>query len=141
MQTGELWPWKLLAMAHKVLALPLIVLALSALACGTYITPTPTLAPTVANTSTPSPTPQPTAQPSPSPAASVQAQTATVSTAVVRVHAEPDVLSATTASLEAGQIVTVLECADNFCKIEQPAGWVWRGCLSDNPEQLGCEAR
>jgi hypothetical protein len=43
--------------------------------------------------------------------------------------------------VEAGQSVNVLECTDEYCKIEQPFGYVWRGCLSDNPDGLGCEAR
>lgn len=29
-------------------------------------------------------------------------------------------------------------CAGDWCKIEKPAGYVWRGCLSDNPDNLLC---
>jgi len=31
-------------------------------------------------------------------------------------------------------------CAGGWCELEA-GGFVWRGCTSDNPEKLGCEAR
>ena|SRR5574343_378450 len=42
--------------------------------------------------------------------------------------------------LELGQAVTVLGCKDNWCQIQDPPGWVFRGCLSGNND-LGCQAR
>jgi hypothetical protein len=41
----------------------------------------------------------------------------------------------------AGQSVTVLEIDGDWAHIAKPDGWVWRGCLSDNPDGLGCEAK
>jgi hypothetical protein len=63
---------------------------------------------------------------------------ATVTAWALLVHAEPDVESTVTGWLLQGDVITVLECTDKYCKIEQPFGYVWRGCLSDNPGELGC---
>lgn len=43
--------------------------------------------------------------------------------------------------LTVGETVTILACDESWCQIKDPAGWVWRGCLSDNPEGLGCETK
>lgn len=43
--------------------------------------------------------------------------------------------------LESGDQVSIIACDENWCQIEKPAGWVFRGCLSDNPEKLGCSAK
>jgi hypothetical protein len=69
------------------------------------------------------------------------ATTAVVTAGGLYVHAKPDVDSIVTGWLMAGDAVTVLECSDDFCKLEQPFGYVWRGCLSDNPNGLGCSAK
>ena len=63
----------------------------------------------------------------------------TVARPVVNVRAKPDgpILD----SLRAGASVEILECTKNWCRIKKPAGWVWRGCLSDNPAKLGCQAK
>lgn len=106
------------------------------LACGQYVTPTPTpvssntpnalVAPTLTAT-----IPTSTAQPVPT------EQSAAVVKAVVNVRNAPngDVIS----FLTIGESVTVLECTDEWCRVDQ--GWVWRGCLSDNPAALGCSAK
>jgi len=44
-------------------------------------------------------------------------------------------------SLSAGDKVTILECSRTWCKIMKPRGYIWRGCLSDNPTALGCQAK
>jgi hypothetical protein len=66
------------------------------------------------------------------------ARAATVTAWALLIHAEPNVESTVTGWLLQGDVVTVLECTDKFCKLEQPFGYVWRGCLSDNPGGLGC---
>ena len=44
--------------------------------------------------------------------------------------------------LKAGQIVTVIECKDNWCQISTDflTGYVFQGCLSGN-KNLGCSAK
>lgn len=51
-------------------------------------------------------------------------------------------------NLEAGDLVVIANCGatgsehENWCEITEPVeGYVFRGCLSDNPDGLGCEAR
>jgi SH3 domain-containing protein len=125
--------WQVLAMRKFVLALS--VLALAALACGQYVTPTasPTLPPPA-----PLVTPTPAAIPSPSATVTAEADTARVVVPVVNIRSKPD--GEVVRQLEAGDAVVIVGCADNWCEIE-PAGFVWQGCISENPDKLGCEAR
>lgn len=116
-----------------------LVLVIPMLACGTYITPTPVPTYEITNTVV---LPTPTAPlPTPTELVIVASSThaATVAKAVVNVRESPN--GAVVGSLEAGQTVNVLGCSGNWCKIDDPAGYVWQGCLSDNPDGLGCEAR
>jgi hypothetical protein len=68
-----------------------------------------------------------------------------VQTAVIRatvyVRAEPDADSPEVGSLETGAEVVIVECSGEWCQIENPAGYVFRGCTSDNPDGLKCEVR
>lgn len=32
------------------------------------------------------------------------------------------------------------QCTEKWCELEA-GGYVWRGCVSDNPDRLGCEQR
>ena len=108
------------------------LLAAASLACTQAVQ-----IPTATPLPSPTDTARPTLRPSPSPTAEVD--TATVASAAVNVRAEP--AGAVIGSLEAGDTVTVTECADSWCKIEQPfEGYIWQGCLSDNPTKLGCQA-
>lgn len=44
--------------------------------------------------------------------------------------------------LAAGDLVTIVQCTDDWCQISKPVeGYVFRGCLSDNPENLGCTSK
>jgi hypothetical protein len=67
-------------------------------------------------------------------------QTAVIIRPVVRVHASPD-SDVITGYLSAGDEVTILACEGDWCQIRTPAGFVFRGCLSDNPAGLGCRAK
>jgi hypothetical protein len=101
-------------------------------------------------TITPEAIPTPTAAPllpSPSPVPATQEeQTATIR-ATVYVRAEPDAASRELGGLETGQIVEIVECTGDWCEIVPLPEWkveqafVFRGCLSDNPEGLRCEVR
>lgn len=44
-------------------------------------------------------------------------------------------------TLRTGAEVEIVKCIDDWCQIVDPPGWVWRGCLSDNPSRLGCTAK
>jgi hypothetical protein len=118
-----------------------VVILLSALACGQYITPTPTTVDEIITTVTPlSPTRTATVPTATSVQfTTVKQQSATVVQAVVNVRTAPD--GDVIGFLRAGDVVNVLECSELWCKIESPAGYVWRGCLSDNPENLGCSTK
>jgi len=65
--------------------------------------------------------------------------TATVRQVSVNVRSEPN--GGVIGYVESGDVVTVLDCVGNWCQIEKPAGWIWRGCLSDNPARLGCQTK
>jgi SH3-like domain-containing protein len=67
------------------------------------------------------------------------AQTAEIRLPTVNVRKSPNGPALRT--LKAGDQVTILQCVDNWCQIKDPAGWVWQGCLSNNPAGLGCEAK
>ena len=64
---------------------------------------------------------------------------ATVTEVLVNVREEPN--GAVIGALHTGDEVTILNCAGSWCRIDKPSGYVWRGCLSDNPERLGCKAK
>ena len=125
---------------HVTLAIA--VLALSALACGQYvptITPTPSpVPPTAAATATP----EPTRTPEPTATDGEVVQTATIqATVYVRTAADPN--SPEAGSLTTGAEVEIVACEGDWCEIRtnELTGYVFRGCLSDNPEGLRCEAR
>lgn len=132
-------------MTKPILALMFLILAI--LACKKAspcdLDPAACVTPTAASieSATPSPTPAPrTATPAPE---ATQSITADVMAAIVRVRVEPDGKPVTPEQyVYAGQSVTVLEYSDDgeWVRIAEPAGWVWRGCVSDNPEHLFCEA-
>lgn len=113
---------------------------LAAILAGCFPAPLPVSTPagptpTASAMQAPTATPVDTGQATPSKAA--------VTAGGLYVHAGPDVSSAVVPGgyLVFGDLVTVLECEGKFCKIEQPFGYVWRGCLSDNPDGLGCSAK
>lgn len=64
---------------------------------------------------------------------------ATVQLPTVNVRKAPG--GAVIDTLEAGDTVTILSCDGSWCKIEDPDGYIFRGCLSDNPKKLGCQAK
>jgi len=117
--------------------LALLVLTLAILACGQYITPTPT--PNALGTATNAPTHTPAATRALTASATKEAQTAQVVAPVVNVRRSSggDVVG----QIYAGQDVVILSCAENWCQIKEPLGFVWQGCLSENPDDLGCEAK
>jgi hypothetical protein len=40
--------------------------------------------------------------------------------------------------VQAGETVEILSCVGSWCKIKNPSGYIYRGCLSDNPDGLKC---
>jgi multidrug efflux pump subunit AcrA (membrane-fusion protein) len=113
-------------------------LVLVTLACMEQIatvTPTPAVSPP----SSTAPVPTATMKPTEASVPAQDVQTATIR-ATVYVRAEPDANSPEIGSLTTGEVVEIVTCAGDWCQIE-PEGWVWRGCLSDNPDGLKCEAR
>jgi len=69
-----------------------------------------------------------------------KAWTAKVELPVVNVRTSPNGES-TDEYLTAGQQVTIISCSGDWCLIQKPRGYVFRGCLSDNPKNLGCTAK
>jgi hypothetical protein len=125
----------------RVPILAILALILSSLACGEYVvTPTPQASPTPPPSASPSPVPTLTATPRATEAAADTV--AIVRQYSVNVHIEPDVKSEVTGYVYADDVVTILECQDggDYCKIEQPFGWVYRGCLAGFEDGRGCEA-
>lgn len=124
------------------LRLAILALVISSLACMEQVsTVTPAFTPQ-ATAADPIPSPAPTATPRPSPTATVPAEdTAVVVQALVNLRDAPD--GTVIGSLEAGQAVTVIQCDADWCEVEtkQMSGFVYRGCISDNPEELGCTAK
>lgn len=129
-------------MKNKQVALAICILALAILACA---------GPGWVSTATPDPETRPaalaipraTATKLPTEVTELPTQTpwtAYVQAEAVYVRSEPDGLP-TDKFLTVGNSVTVLQCVGNWCQIKEPAGWVFRGCLSDNPTGLGCEAK
>lgn len=72
-------------------------------------------------------------------ATATQSWNAIVAEPFVNVREAPE--GAVIGTLRAGDMVEILECAKNWCRIQRPGGWIWRGCLSDPPKNLGCQAR
>ena len=61
---------------------------------------------------------------------------------VVNVRQLADVNSAVIGNLQAGDSVTILSCDGEWCEITSPFnGFVFRGCLSDNPDGLDEEEK
>jgi len=111
--------------------LAIFVLVLSVLACSRKIAP--------AVPPTPGTTPSPTPAVTPEPSTTVKAQwMAVVEQVQVNVRDEP--AGAVVGVVRSGESVVILSCDGSWCRIDEPAGYVWRGCLSDNPKGLGCEA-
>lgn len=112
------------------------LLVLVSLACIIQI-PGPPTETTVVNpvvntvVNTPDPTPTPTQEPD---------NTATVVKPVVNVRAKADRTSASVGYVEAGDLVVIVRCSGNWCRIQDPPGYIWRGCLTNNPNNLKCEA-
>lgn len=77
------------------------------------------------STSTPSPT-----------VSTPSAYSAKILLPLVNVRKSPN--GETVDTLKAGDFVEILSCSANWCKIKDPPGYVWRGCLSDNPDKLKC---
>jgi uncharacterized protein YgiM (DUF1202 family) len=123
------------------LRLALIVLALSVLACGTYVTPVP------AALATPSPVLPSAVPPTSTAVPTVTAMPEDVDTltiqAVVYVRKEPDPNSPEVGSLTTGETVTLIACDGQWCEIRTDVliGFVFRGCTNNNPDGLKCEVR
>lgn len=120
-------------------AVVITVLVLSALACSIQTSPAAptTLPPTVvkpANTATTVPT---------TPAE----WTAKIAQTVVNVRSAPN--GSVVGVVRTGESVVILSCSGAWCRVRKPdgadwkqeTGFIFRGCLSDNPESLGCEAK
>jgi hypothetical protein len=113
---------------------PLYLVAVIAVLLLSACLEIPTATPSATATMTPSPVPTVTAQPT-------QAPLTAVSRGTVWIRNSPGG-KRTGEYLSAGDVVTVLSCQTDFCNIERPFGWVFRGCLKDLAEGRGCsEAR
>jgi hypothetical protein len=124
----------------------LLVLVLSTLACGQYVTTTPSPTLTTVSPSlvpavlSPTQTPVPTETPQ-----TVATNQAVIVKAVVNVRTSPcdkdgNNCGSVIGSLEAGDVVEVIECKDDWCSIK-PEGWVFQGCTNNNPNNLKCQAK
>jgi hypothetical protein len=115
----------------------LIALALASLACMEQIA-TPTQVPTP-SPSSPTPTPAPTA--TERPRTTEEAVNTVTIRAVVWIRSEPD--GVRIGSLETGQSVELISCDGDWCEVRTDilSGYVFRGCTSDNPDELDCEAK
>jgi hypothetical protein len=117
--------------------LAITVLALAILACTQTIA---TAVPTVSTLPTLTPVPPtdthflPTVE-----GISADGWSAKIVLPTVNVREEPN--GAVIDQLRYGDQVKIQTCTRSWCQISKPAGWVWRGCLSDNPERLGCQAK
>jgi hypothetical protein len=118
--------------------LPLSLLALSLLSCVMSAMQVPTVTPT------PPASPTATASLVPSSTATAESVTTVTIRAVVWVRSEPD--GTRIGSLETGQSVELIGCDGQWCEVEYMfedavvRGFVFRGCTSDNPDNLDCEA-
>ena len=124
---------------NKPILAAILAMILATLACQQAITPvatvsaTPTFAPILADDTA-------TQKPTVSPTQARTESTATILRPVVNLRDEPG--GVVIGTLAAGDVVTVLECKDNWCKVSllEQTGYIYRGCLSGN-DDLGCEAR
>ena len=131
----------------KPILAAILALILAGLACNVYIAPDVPVSPTPdtgSDTGTPTKTAKPILAATKTPAS---IETAEVVRAVVNVRQEPG--GAVIGYVEAGQTVTILYCGTdnskddyNWCEIElsEQTFWIWRGCLTNNPLDLGCQA-
>jgi hypothetical protein len=116
----------------------ILILVAASLACMEQIvTPTPDTP--AASTRAPLPTPTATVTAEVTPMIPVIVQTATIQ-ATVYVRQSPSSDSEEIGSLTTGQVVEIVKCSGDWCEIK-PKGFVFRGCTSDNPEGLKCEAK
>src|SRR5512138_2488454 len=106
----------------------LMILVAVTLACNQAIPTTPTIPPTATRLATKTPEATATSQ-----------RMALVAEPLVNVRTQPG--GVVIGALRAGDEVEILECTGNWCRIRRPAGWVWQGCLSDNPADLGCQTK
>lgn len=122
--------------------LALIILILATMACGEYVTTTPTVLPASTDTGIVEPTSTffvITSTPASIEKNDTGNDTATVLVPVVNVR---DSNGSVIGYVRAGETVTIVLCDGNTCEISSPvAGFVWRGCLSDNPDGLECRSK
>jgi len=110
----------------------ILVLVLAVLACDRQV-------PTTVRT-TPAPTVTATAEVLAEESTTPTTQwTAVVRQVQVNVREEPN--GAVIGLVLSGETVNILSCNGSWCRIEEPAGYIWRGCLSDNPNRLGCTTK
>lgn len=119
--------------------LAFLLLALASWACMEQI-PTATPTPPPPGTHTPT-APPPALRVTPSIQPTDAAQIAEVVVPVVNVRQSPG--GEVVGQLAQGETVTILLCDGEWCKIEydQTTGYIFAGCLSVNPNGLGCSAR
>jgi hypothetical protein len=122
----------------SILAILAAILASSAcvLSAAQVPTATPTVSPPPAS---PTPTPAPTA--TERPRTTEEAVNTVTIRAVVWIRSEPD--GVRIGSLETGQSVELIGCDGDWCEVRTDvlSGYVFRGCTSDNPDELECEAK
>lgn len=112
--------------------LTLLTLAFLTLACSMQVPNSQTPLPTATNTAVLTPT-------------ATELGTATpVWTSVVRmeyvyVRSVPN--GSSVGIIRKNTEVEIVDCDNTWCEIVEPAGYVWRGCLADNPEHLGCRSK
>ena len=116
----------------------LIVLSLVTLSCSMQVGSTPpqptlTLTP-ISSPTKPSKTPLPTHPPT-----VANAQTAEVVMPIVNVRQSPN--GVVIGYVTVGNSVQIVSCSESWCQVVEPAGYIWRGCLSDNPEGLECRSK
>ena len=123
--------------------LAILALILASLACEVHAAqsvPTVTPVSVVSDTATPEIASLPEAKtPTASPTAPGK-DTATIQ-ATVYVRQSADASSDAIGSLKTGDTVEIVKCAGQWCEIKRPSGYVWRGCTSNNPDGLLCQAR
>ncbi len=127
----------------KRLYLVAVILVAVSLACAVPVgTPVPTVEPTATRQVIPTATkPNLVAAPSDNLVAVVQI--------AVNVRALPSGSSTSIGAVYSGDQLEKLYCLKEWCKVnqpsgsdwQQPSGWIFRGCLSDNPDELGCVAK
>lgn len=125
-------------MKVSILAILAAILAgcqMSAIQIGT---PTPTAAPTLAPTVHPS-RPRPTEAPT---ATATEAQTATISQAVVTVRRSAGGEPSGDYVYSGDRVELSGKCVKDWCPISKPVrGWIYQGCVSELAGSRRCEAR